>query len=260
MDSCDHKLYHVHRFDTRTALETYLSSKEDMPFIEDALKYPLMKLHSIFQQGHITGDRIYDISLGSGIHYLYPVCEFFKEITLLRVNETCVLELNKWLHTRTGAFDWSHTSEMMTDITGKRDQSLDPEMKLKAAMKPILKCDLHKENLADPEILPPADCVMTALLLDATSKDEDDYNRSLRKIVKLLKPGGHLILFGALNASYYMVGEERFHAFKYDEKFVKNAFTAEGLSIDFSEVTDREAKSNLSDYKARLFVVAHRDK
>ncbi|XP_056400409.1 indolethylamine N-methyltransferase-like [Hyla sarda] len=170
------------------------------------------------------------------------------------------MELNKWHNTRTGAFDFAHTAQMLTEISGNSDQSQDPDIKLKATMKPILLCDLNKENLTDPEILPQVECVITVCLLDYTSKDEGDYKRNLKKIVKLLKPGGHLILFGVLNTTYCIVGEEKFHAFKYDEKFVKEALIGEGLSIDYCEVNDRKGKSELSDYEAIIFIAAHKGK
>ncbi|XP_056398601.1 nicotinamide N-methyltransferase-like [Hyla sarda] len=260
MDRGDHKRYHVHAFDSRLLLETYFSDKEELGFIEDALRFPMMKLHSIFTQGHVKGDSLIDISLGSAIHHLYSACGFFKEITLLRVTETCVMELNKWRDARTGAFDWSHTTNILTSILGDLEKSLDPETKLKAAMKPILRCDLNKENLIDPEIVPQADCVITGCLLDVISEDESDYKRNLKKIVNLVKPGGYLMLFGILNTTYFMVGEEKFYAFKYNEKFAREALIDEGLSIDYCYVKDRKEDSKLVNHEGVIFILAHKCK
>ncbi|XP_075696717.1 indolethylamine N-methyltransferase-like [Rhinoderma darwinii] len=201
-----------------------------------------------------------DISFSSFVHHLYSACEFFKDITLLRASDRCILELNKWLNTCTGAFDWTHTSQILSEITEKSDQNFYQDIKLKEAIKRILKCDLDEENLTDSEILAPADCVFTACFLDVTSEDENDYKRNLKKIVKLLKPEGHLILFGFINATYFMVREDNFHMFKCDKTFVRKTVMDEGLIIDDCEVKDSKVESDLTDYKGVIFILAHKDK
>lgn len=227
---------------------------------DDTLRFPMKILHSTFSQGHITGDSLIDISYGSFIHHLYSACDFFKEITLLRGTEKCVMELNKWLNTRTGAFDWSHASEIHTDVSGNSDQYQDQDMRLKAAIKQIMKCDLQKENLIEAENLPQADCVISACLLDVTCEDQKEFDHNLRKISNLLKPRGHLLFFGVKNASYMMVGEEKFHILKYDETHVRKALTDEGFTIDHCEVHNRKAKSDLTDYEGVIFIAAHKEK
>ncbi|KAM4015574.1 indolethylamine N-methyltransferase-like [Anomaloglossus baeobatrachus] len=260
MDRGDHKLYHVHDFDSRSYLDTYMSDK-DMTFADDIIIFPLKKLHFAFNEGHITGDTIIDISCGSFIYHLYSATNYFKEMIILRASDSCIMEINKWVDTRTGAFDWSHTLEMLAGITGNSDWDIHPHTNLKATIQPVLRCDLNQENLTDPEILPLADCVITLTFLDTTSKDGDDYKRNLKKIVKLMKPGGHLMLIGCLNASFFMMGEEKFHMFKYNEKFVREALIDEGLIIDDCEVHERKVKvmSHLSDYEKFIFISAHKN-
>ncbi|XP_069804609.1 nicotinamide N-methyltransferase-like isoform X1 [Dendropsophus ebraccatus] len=257
MDRGDHKLYHVHGFDSRTYLETYLSDKEDMAFKDDTLLFPMRKFHFALSQGHIKGDSLIDISMGSFIHHLYSACDFFKEITILRPSERCVMEMNKWLHTRTGAFDWAHTAQMLTEITGDSDQSLEKDIRLKAAIKQIITCYPHKQNLTDG-ILPQADCVITLAFLDATSENLQEYDRNLKRMSNLLKPGGHLLLIGSLNASYYTVGEEKFHLLTYDEAHVKKALTDVGFTIDHYEVHNRKAETDLTNYEGFIFIAARK--
>ncbi|CAN2390572.1 hypothetical protein PRIEUP_LOCUS609, partial [Pristimantis euphronides] len=258
MDRGDHKLYHVHGFDSRSFLDTYFSDKEDFVFRDDSMNFPMKKLHSALSQGHIRGDSLIDISVGSFIHHLYSACDYFKEITLLRASERCIMELNKWRDTRTGAFEWSHTSQMLSNITGDSDVSQDNEIKLKAAIKQIMKCDLQRESLTDVESLPQADCVITACFLDVTCEDFKEYDRNLNKISNLLKPEGHLILFGLKNATYAMIGKEKFHVLKLDENYVTKVLTNEGFTIDHCEVQNRKAESDLTNYEGIIFIVAHK--
>ncbi|XP_069804610.1 nicotinamide N-methyltransferase-like isoform X2 [Dendropsophus ebraccatus] len=225
MDRGDHKLYHVHGFDSRTYLETYLSDKEDMAFKDDTLLFPMRKFHFALSQGHIKGDSLIDISMGSFIHHLYSACDFFKEITILRPSES--------------------------------DQSLEKDIRLKAAIKQIITCYPHKQNLTDG-ILPQADCVITLAFLDATSENLQEYDRNLKRMSNLLKPGGHLLLIGSLNASYYTVGEEKFHLLTYDEAHVKKALTDVGFTIDHYEVHNRKAETDLTNYEGFIFIAARK--
>ncbi|XP_063798060.1 indolethylamine N-methyltransferase-like [Pseudophryne corroboree] len=259
MDSSTQKFYPVHGFDSREHLETYLSNKPDMAFGDDSIKFPMECLHRAFSEGHIKGDLLIDISIGSFIHHLYTPSGYFKQILVLRCSEQCIMELNKWINTRTGAFDYSHIMEYIKFTEGNSDQCQDKDMTLKTAITKIMKCNIDNENLTDPEVLPPADCVISASFLDLISKDQDDYINNFRKFVKLLKPEGHLILFGVLNTTYVMVGQDKVHVFRYDEKFARKVLTDEGFVIDHCAVQKKTAVSDLIDYEAFMFITAHRE-
>ncbi|KAM5163687.1 nicotinamide N-methyltransferase-like [Mantella aurantiaca] len=169
------------------------------------------------------------------------------------------MELSRWLHDRTGAYDWTHTSATAAELEGNRDQ-LQKESHLKSSIKQILKCDFEEENITYPVELPLADCVISAWILEPISKNADEYTRNLEKILKLLKPGGQLLLFSGTHASYYTAGRERFHSFTHDEAFVKNALSKLGLVIDYCAVQRRRNVSDLTDYKAVMFTIANKVK
>ncbi|XP_063797917.1 indolethylamine N-methyltransferase-like [Pseudophryne corroboree] len=259
MDSSAHKFYPVHGVDSRELLETYFSNKPDMTFGDDSIKFPMECLHRAFSEGYIKGDLLIDISFGSFIHHLYTASGYFKQIIVLKCSERCIMELNKWINTRTGAFDWSHVMEYIKCLEGNSDQCQDKHMTLKTAITNIMKYVIDNENLTDPEVLPPADCVISAWILDYISKDEDDYIGNFRKFVKLLKPEGHLILLGILNTTYAMIGQDKIHVFKYDENFAIKVLTDEGFVIDHCAVQKRTSVIDHIDYEAVIFITAHRE-
>ncbi|XP_068099304.1 indolethylamine N-methyltransferase-like [Hyperolius riggenbachi] len=227
-----------------------------MPFKDEGVLFPLEKLHNAFSKGHLTGDILIDISGGAIVHHLYSACEFFQEIILMRANEQCIMEIMKWQNNRTGAFCWGHTTTHVTDLEGRSNQCELKDMKLKSAITHVIKFDPEAETPTELVGVPQADCVITFALLDMICKDQEDYMRKLRKILKLLKPGGHLILIGGMNASYYTIGGHRFHMFKFDDNFVRNALVAEGLSILQCDVTPRKSESDLIDFEGMLFIIA----
>ncbi|XP_056398632.1 indolethylamine N-methyltransferase-like isoform X2 [Hyla sarda] len=210
--------------------------------------------------GHINGDVLIDLSLGSLVQHLYAPSDFFQHIIILKVSDRCIMELKRWLDTRTGAFDWGHAAKLHGEIQGNSDDFQDKEGKVRLAAKHVMKCDLEKENMTDPIVLPPADCIISAWLLDVVCKDQDDYRRYLRKFSRMLKPQGHIILIGSLNMTYYTVGKDKFHAFTYDEDFARKALIGEGFVIDNCKVKKRTAVSDLIDYKAVIIIAAHKEK
>ncbi|KAM5164185.1 indolethylamine N-methyltransferase-like [Mantella aurantiaca] len=206
--------------------------------------------------GRVAGITLIDISMGSFIHHLYSASNSFQDIVVLKSSEKCIMELSRWLHDRTGAYDWTHTSATAAELEGNRDQHQEKEICLKSSIKQILKCDFEKENITYPVVLPLADCVIAGGILNVISKNRDEYMRNLEKTLKLLKPRGHLLLFSVLDATYFTVGGERFHIFTHDEDFVKNAFSKLGLVIDYCAVQRRRNVSDLTDYKDFMFIVA----
>ncbi|KAM5163556.1 indolethylamine N-methyltransferase-like isoform 2-T2 [Mantella aurantiaca] len=242
--------------DSRDHSDLYFSDKEGMVFRDDTLIFPMMNLHYQFSSGRVTGTFLIDISFGSFIHHLYYASKSFQKIAVLKSNEKCIMELSRWLHDRTGAYDWTHTSAAAAELEGNRDQHQEKESRLKSSIKQILKCDFEKENITSLVELPLADCVINIWTLETISKNEDEYMRNLEKILKMLKSGGQLILISSTDATYITVGGERFHVFTHDEDFVKNALSKLGLVIDYCAVQRRRNVSDLVDYKSVMFIVA----
>nr|DBA16583.1 TPA: hypothetical protein GDO54_003962 [Pyxicephalus adspersus] len=119
MDSSNAKIYsNVHYFDSRKHLDTFFSGKVHPDLAYDTIVFPMEKLRQAIEQGLIKGDSLIDISVGGILHLLYAVCDFFKQITVLKFNEGCVMEVTKWLYTRTGAYDWSHMMSILPNLKG----------------------------------------------------------------------------------------------------------------------------------------------
>ncbi|XP_018430132.1 PREDICTED: indolethylamine N-methyltransferase-like [Nanorana parkeri] len=256
MDPTQHKIYHDGGFHSRTFLNTYFANKPGMAFEEEFLKRFMEELHYFFKFANIKGGTLIDISIGPIIYHLYSACEYFKEIILLRFNEHCIIELQKWLHDRTGAFDWTHTLSFITEKEGSSAQLEEKDLRLKDTVKHVLKGYVDRENIIDPLELPPADCLLVINVLDVISRDKDDFIRNLKKITKLLKPGGQLLLYGVLNATYYTVGEHTFHILNYDENFIRKAVEGEGYVIKHCHVRPRTSESDLTDFKTIIFISA----
>ncbi|XP_066463514.1 nicotinamide N-methyltransferase-like [Eleutherodactylus coqui] len=258
MDCSTNKLYHVDGFDSRQFLEIYLSDKPEMVFGEESLIFPIENLTKTFTAGLIKGEILIDLSIGPMIHHLYAACEFFKHIIVLKASDRCIMELKRWLDTRTGAFHWGHATQLHVDI--ETEQLQDKEEKMRSAVQHVIKCDFEKENIIEPLDLPPADCIISVSFLDVISKNHDDYRRNVGKLSRLLNPGGCLILIGATDATYFTVGKDKLHVLRYDEDFAKEALVGEGFVIDCCKVKESKVVSDLIDYKGSIFIAARKEK
>ncbi|XP_072281445.1 indolethylamine N-methyltransferase-like [Pyxicephalus adspersus] len=259
MDSSNAKIYsNVHYFDSRKHLDTFFSGKVHPDLAYDTIVFPMEKLRQAIEKGLIKGDSLIDISVGGILHLLYAVCDFFKQITVLKFNEGCVMEVTKWLYTRTGAYDWSHMMSILPNLKGLRQLTDLKELQLKTTVKQVLKCDLNKVNITDPVLLAPADCVLVAAAAEIVSRDREEFVRNMKKFAALVKPGGQLIFFGVLGATYFLVGTEKHHIFSCDENLVSKVLTGEGFTILQSEVLQSKNKSDLVDHKATMFLIAQR--
>ncbi|XP_068102589.1 indolethylamine N-methyltransferase-like [Hyperolius riggenbachi] len=260
MDCGPNKFYHKHAFNSRAYIETFFSDKPDMVFAEDSLKFPMMNFQYMFSSGFVKGNILIDLSIASIIHHLYSVCDIYKDIIILKLTENCNMETSRWKDSRTGAFRWTHASAHVSLLDGQSAQIEDKDQQLKASISHVISCDFDNENITYPVVLPLADCITTLGIIEAISEDEDDYMGNLEKISKLLKPGGHLMLIGLLNASYYVIGGEKFHMFTCDESFVRNALCKLGFVIDYCAVKRRRNESTAIDYKAIMFLTACKTK
>ncbi|XP_053311648.1 nicotinamide N-methyltransferase-like [Spea bombifrons] len=260
MDSSSHRYYHTHDFNPIHLCDSYFSPKADGALLEEAVINPLKFLLKEKAAGRIPGDTLTDFSIGPIVCHLLPICDRFKEIVILEFNDVCISELEKWRNSHEEAYDWSHASKALTDLEGKSGGWKEKEELLKQKIKQILKCDFTKENPTDPIVLPKADCVFCAWAIDIISPDKEAYIRNFRKVSSLLKPGGHLILFGNINHSFYFIGEHKYKILKYDEEFLKKNLKDEGYVIESYQANDRKTTSPLVDHEKIVFVNAIKKK
>ena len=103
-------------------------------------------------------------------------------------------------------------------------------------MKRVLPIDVHKpQPLGTPSLVPlPADALVSAFCLEAVSPDLTSFQRALHHITTLLRPGGHLLLIGALEESWYLAGEARLSVVPVSEEEVR-----EGMKTIYFQLTKK---------------------
>ncbi|XP_063291719.1 indolethylamine N-methyltransferase-like [Pelobates fuscus] len=256
MDPSSSKYYHEDHIDPNEFYETYVGATADKKHTEELLLFPLKVLSSELNSGCLRGSTLIDISFGPSIFHLLPLCKYFKDITVLEVNEHCLKGLQKWLNKEEDALDWSHAAKIVAELEGNSEKWVEKEDDLRRCIKGILPCDFTKENPTDPVVLPKADCVFNLYLLGTISKDLDSYRHNLKIISSMLKLGGHLCLIGGFNASHYKVSGHTYHILNYNEEDLRKALKDCGFFIERPVVTESKIRSDVIYYHHEFFAFA----
>ncbi|MEE6519305.1 hypothetical protein FKM82_031010 [Ascaphus truei] len=259
MDSSLHKHYHDEEFDPRTFLNTYFYNGTNDMF-EEVVVFPITQLFKMFSSGRVRGETLLDVTIGPLAFHLLTACDYFKEINVIEFIDKNIREFEMWRNKEPGAADWSHAAKIVCELEGKSEEWPGKEDKARRAVKRVVKCDLTKDNPLEPVVLPQMDCLLSAFVLLVVSKDHQAYRRNLKKLASMLKIGGHMLLFGSYNETFYMLGEHKFFTLSCDEEFIREAVCDAGFIIENLEALPTKKSSNFSDYTHVTFLVARKEK
>ncbi|XP_060051780.1 indolethylamine N-methyltransferase [Erinaceus europaeus] len=218
-------------FQPRDYLATYYNLQSGPSAEAEMLRFYLECLHKTFGPGGLRGDTLIDIGSGPTIYQVLSACEAFGDITMSDFTDRNREELQKWLKKEPGAYDWTPVVKYACELEGDSDRWQEKEEKLRAVVRRVLKCDANLANPLAPAVLPPADCVLTLLAMEAACCSLDAYRTGLRNLASLLKPGGHLVTAVTLGLSSYMVGKREFSCLALGKEEVQQAVLDAGLHI-----------------------------
>lgn len=222
------------RFEPRAYLRNnYAPPRGDLSCPDGVGPWKLRCLAQTFATGEVSGRTLIDIGSGPTIYQLLSACAHFEDITMTDFLEVNRQELRLWLREEPGAFDWSVYSQHVCLIEGKGESWQEKECQLRARVKRILPIDVHRpQPLGAGGLAPlPADALVSAFCLEAVSPDLASFQRALDHITTLLRPGGHLLLIGALEESWYLAGEARLAVVPVREEEVREALVRSGYEV-----------------------------
>uniref|UniRef100_A0A8C5PZQ1 Nicotinamide N-methyltransferase n=1 Tax=Leptobrachium leishanense TaxID=445787 RepID=A0A8C5PZQ1_9ANUR len=222
--------------------------------------FVLKNLHELFSSGAVKGDTLTDIGSGSSIYHLVSACRSFKNITTSDLLEQNLIQQKKWLNKEPDMLDWSEIVQIVCDLEGNGEKVEEKEDKLRRAVRDVLKCDVLKKNPFEPLVLPPADCVLCCLCLESACKDVASYRDTVKNLKNLVKPGGHIIVLGTINNTYFSVNENKLPTAVLKEQDIKKAFTDGGYEILRMEAERREDLSliSIADFRGFYSVLARK--
>ncbi|XP_044134396.1 nicotinamide N-methyltransferase-like [Bufo gargarizans] len=252
---------YIDEFNPQDYLQTYYVPGEGMLFGEWT-DFALKHLHETFTKGGVRGDTLLDFGTGPTIYQHLSACEVFDKIIVSDFLEQNRAEFRKWLNKDPDAFDWTPIIKRVCELEGNREGWEKKAEKLRSKVKEVLKCDALKKNPYDPIVVPPVDCLISCLCLEAPCKDIKSYCEVLKKFQHLIKPGGHLLILSVLNATFYYVGKTYFSAMITKKDELEMAFKEAGYEIEKAVYTSRldRSKMDVADYDTQYFIHARKPK
>ncbi|XP_004859546.1 phenylethanolamine N-methyltransferase [Heterocephalus glaber] len=195
--------------------------------------WKLRCLAETFATGEVTGRTLIDIGSGPTVYQLLSACAHFEDITMTDFLEANRRELARWLRQEPGAFDWSAYSRHACLLEGRGESWREKERQLRDRVKRVLPVDVHQpQPLGAASLAPlPADALLSAFCLEAVSPDLASFRRALGHITTLLRPGGHLLLIGALEESWYQAGGVRLGVVPVSAGAVREALVRGGYEV-----------------------------
>ncbi|KAL3871346.1 hypothetical protein ACJMK2_039353 [Sinanodonta woodiana] len=224
---------HYDAVDPETYVTTFYSTIEGHKEEGDVLKFFLDSLHEAFKSGEITGQKLLDVGTGPIPNMAFCAAPWFKEIT------------------------HSDFSQKNLDSIEERQEEL------RRKISNIVFCDVTKPNpvastAVDGDLF---DAITCSNCLECATVTLDEYAKSVRNLSSLLKPGGRLVLEGALDQTFYRVGDISFECTPITEDQLRDIFQKEGFEIlsvlDLNKsYTPHMDESNYSDFKNAFAMVA----
>ncbi|XP_064327096.1 nicotinamide N-methyltransferase [Phalacrocorax carbo] len=245
-------------FNPREYLKEFYTLSDSQGQPNTFLMQNLRALFKMFSSGGLRGDTLIDVGCGPTIYQLLSACEHFEEIIALDYTDQNRRELERWLKNEAGAFDWQPVVKYVCELEGDREKWAEKEEKLRKKVRRVLKCDVTKANPTAPVSLPPADCVLSTLCLEAACKDLATFRSALRNIGALVKPGGHLVMVTVLRETYYAFNEQVFSCLYLERNAVEEAVEGAGFDVELSEVQPYLPGDIRTDCEAVLSLVARR--
>ncbi|KAK3593401.1 hypothetical protein CHS0354_021980 [Potamilus streckersoni] len=248
-------------FDPETFISTYYSSVAGHEEDGDLIKFFLDGLSDAFKSGTIVGAQILDIGTGPIPHTAFCAAPWFEEITLSDFSQKNLDFLQKWKNGEINHMDPILNYLVQVDKSSSTVEKRQDELKRK--IKNIVKCDVTQPN---PVVSTPVDGVVfdaitSSLCLESASVTLDDYEKSVQNLSGLLKPGGHLVLVGVLEETFYRVGDFRFKCAYIRKDQLQDIWEKEGFEIlslkDFNDTcSSHKAGNDFSDFQNAFVMVA----
>ncbi|XP_041830325.1 phenylethanolamine N-methyltransferase [Melanotaenia boesemani] len=199
------------KFDPAAYLQyNYTPPRADFGRKDSIVPWKLACLHRAFNEGDVSGELLVDIGSGPTLYQVLSGCEVFSKVLLTDFLEVNRQELRRWLQGGEGcSLDWTPYLQHVCKLEGRRPSTwTEKAAKLRQVIADVLPIDVHSSQPLAPDSLPSAgaDCLVSCFCLESVSPDLPAFTRALGHIRKLLRPGGHLLLIGALGESYYFGG------------------------------------------------------
>ena len=200
----------------------------------DLLLATMKFMYNVIHSGRFKGTTLLEIGSGALVHNIASASAIFPNIVMSDYVENNCEELKRWLK---GESPLKQFLDVPAELEGYKEdleagkQFL--ENRIKQRVKQVVRCDVLKDNIfleqLKPEVTPPYDLIISSLCLEAAAPDFDGFVLCLKRINKLLRPGGGLILVGFFQGKQWTVEKTDYHYIEITENDLRKALRESGF-------------------------------
>ncbi len=168
-----------------------------------------------------------DYGCGPAIAYVISAARVATEVIFAEYTEKNRKAVQQWLDKEPTSWNWMPFFEHVVVILEEKSprEAIEREERLRSITRAVVPCDITQ----DPPIVEgyggPYDIVMCMLSIEAGCHTHDEYKLAVKRVYKLIKSGGYLLLYSTVRRDtstlgWYNVGSEMFTEIPLSLEFV----------------------------------------
>jgi hypothetical protein len=256
-------------FSAKQYLQMYYCKKE-IP--EHGTTHFLLRLFSQFFKKYChkwdgSSAKLLEFAGGAVIQYVISAAPHFAEIVHAVHTEDERREVELWKSEAEDAHNWTVPfKHVVCTIEGLgEDAAWQERAALLRSKIRVVGCDIYADNPIGPTDEPsPFSVICTSMALEAACKTYDDFKSAIKKLVKMLKLGGYIIIVFVEDETFYVVGEKSWPVLPVSLNQAEKALEEAGCRLLMSErdpsPIDRMENPSFSDEISCAFLAAYKVK
>ena len=195
------------------------------------------------------------LDYGSGPSILTAISAAAKasEIILSDYTEENRASIGQWLDNTTSAVDWSiYFRYIVVELEGKTESDIaSRKEQVRKLTKAVVPCDITLDPPIESGYHRQYDVVVASLVLTVSSRSQKDYLNNLKKLIKMVKPGGRIMIYDAersdTEGGFYVVGGAKFSYPSVTSDLVSEALKSHGFDDIVSKKWRKYVEPNTED-------------
>ena len=195
------------------------------------------------------------LDYGSGPSILTAISAAAKasEIILSDYTEGNRASIRQWLDNSTSAIDWSvYFRYVVVELEGKTESDIaSRKEQVRKLTKAVVPCDITQDPPIESGYQRQYDVVVTNLVLVCSSRSQKDYLNNLKKLIKMVKPGGRIMISDPersdTEGGFYVVGGVKFITASVTSDFVIEALKNAGFDDILCKKWKKHVEPNTED-------------
>lgn len=221
-------------FDSRGYLYARFSNVEERNL---RMWTPLIGCHEACKSLPSHTLKVLDYGSGPVIQNCISLCANATEVVFAELEANNRVAIQLWMVDDKSAFNWSpHFDSVVQKLEGRSErESREREQKLRSIVKGVVHCNILEDPIIEKGFEGPYDVVLEAGSLQCASMSIQNFKDNIKKLSKLVKPGGTLMSWGdhivtKEECVVYSAGDRKFSCLSLTKEVVESAFCEAGFS------------------------------